>query len=234
MMNKILASGFREMKLSYDGKAIPQLEDFAVRVLETNQYMNLTAIVDPDEFARKHYLDCASLLCTENFAGKKVIDVGCGAGFPGMPIKILQPDMKLTLLDSLQKRIRFLQECIDGMELIGVNAVHARAEEYAVKHREEYDIAVSRAVARLNVLAELTLPMVKVGGVFIAMKSKECEQEVNESKHALGMLGAQLEGIRDYRIPGTEITHSLVIIRKVKATPKQFPRRFNKITASPL
>ena len=234
MMNEILTAGLAEWNLSSDETMLAQLNEFAVRVLETNKVMNLTAITEPDEFARKHFLDCASLLTVHDFSGKTVIDVGCGAGFPGMPLKLLCPSCDITLLDALGKRIRFLQECIDGMNLTGIEAVHARAEEFAAKHRGQYDIAVSRAVAKLNILAELSLPMVKKGGWFIAMKSVDSDEEIQQSKHAIAVLGAEIQSIRDVTIPGTEITHRLVMIHKTKDTPKQYPRRFQKISASPL
>ena len=170
-MTELLKNGFSAMKLSVSDAQIAQLEDFTARMLDTNKVMNLTRITDPKEIAEKHLLDCASLLQAADFSKKSVVDVGCGAGFPGMPLHILCPSCKLTLLDSLGKRIRFLQGCIDAMNLSDIEAVHARAEEFAAKHREQYDFAVSRAVAQLNVLAELSLPLVKQGGAFIAMKS---------------------------------------------------------------
>ena len=233
-MTELLKNGFSAMKLSVSDAQIAQLEDFTARMLETNKVMNLTRITDPKEIAEKHLLDCASLLQAADFSKKSVVDVGCGAGFPGMPLHILCPSCKLTLLDSLGKRIRFLQECIDEMGLTGIEAVHARAEEFAAKHREQYDFAVSRAVAQLNVLAELSLPLVKQGGAFIAMKSKDTDEELERAKKAIRLLGGEIEKIIDYTIPHTEITHRLVVIRKKNHTPKQYPRPFRKISASPL
>lgn len=233
-MTELLKNGFSAMKLSVSDAQIAQLEDFTARMLETNKVMNLTRITDPKEIAEKHLLDCASLLQAADFSKKSVVDVGCGAGFPGMPLHILCPSCKLTLLDSLGKRIRFLQGCIDAMNLSDIEAVHARAEEFAAKHREQYDFAVSRAVAQLNVLAELSLPLVKQGGAFIAMKSKETDEELERAKKAIRLLGGEIEKIIDYTIPHTEITHRLVVIRKKNHTPKQYPRPFRKISASPL
>lgn len=233
-MTELLKNGFSAMKLSVSDAQIAQLEDFTARMLETNKVMNLTRITDPKEIAEKHLLDCASLLQAADFSKKSVVDVGCGAGFPGMPLHILCPSCELTLLDSLGKRIRFLQGCIDAMNLSDIEAVHARAEEFAAKHREQYDFAVSRAVAQLNVLAELSLPLVKQGGVFIAMKSKDTDEELERAKKAIRLLGGEIEKIIDYTIPHTEITHRLVIIRKKNHTPKQYPRPFRKISASPL
>lgn len=233
-MTELLKNGFSAMKLSVSDAQIAQLEDFTARMLETNKVMNLTRITDPKEIAEKHLLDCASLLQAADFSKKSVVDVGCGAGFPGMPLHILCPSCELTLLDSLGKRIRFLQGCIDAMNLSNIEAVHARAEEFSAKHREQYDFAVSRAVAQLNVLAELSLPLVKQGGAFIAMKSKDTDEELERAKKAIRLLGGEIEKIIDYTIPHTEITHRLVVIRKKNHTPKQYPRPFRKISASPL
>ena len=233
-MTELLKNGFSAMKLSVSDAQIAQMEEFPARMLETNKVMNLTRITDPKEIAEKHLLDCASLLQAADFSKKSVVDVGCGAGFPGMPLHILCPSCKLTLLDSLGKRIRFLQGCIDAMNLSDIEAVHARAEEFAAKHREQYDFAVSRAVAQLNVLAELSLPLVKQGGAFIAMKSKDTDEELERAKKAIRLLGGEIEKIIDYTIPHTEITHRLVVIRKKNHTPKQYPRPFRKISASPL
>ena len=233
-MTELLKNGFSAMKLSVSDAQIAQLEDFTARMLETNKVMNLTRITDPKEIAEKHLLDCASLLQAADFSKKSVVDVGCGAGFPGMPLHILCPSCELTLLDSLGKRFRFLQGCIDAMNLSDIEAVHARAEEFAAKHREQYDFAVSRAVAQLNVLAELSLPLVKQGGAFIAMKSKDTDEELERAKKAIRLLGGEIEKISDYTIPHTEITHRLVVIRKKNHTPKQYPRPFRKISASPL
>ena len=233
-MTELLKNGFSAMKLSVSDAQIAQLEDFTARMLETNKVMNLTRITDPKEIAEKHLLDCASLLQAADFSKKSVVDVGCGAGFPGMPLHILCPSCELTLLDSLGKRIRFLQGCIDAMNLSDIEAVHARAEEFAAKHREQYDFAVSRAVAQLNVLAELSIPLVKQGGAFIAMKSKDTDEELEQAKKAIRLLGGEIEKIIDYTIPHTEITHRLVVVRKKNHTPKQYPRPFRKISASPL
>ena len=233
-MNELLKTGFSAMKLTVSDAQIAQLNDFTARMLETNKVMNLTGITEPAEIATKHLLDCASLLTVTDFAEKSVVDVGCGAGFPGMPLHILCPNCDLTLLDSLGKRIKFLQSCIDGMQLERIEAVHARAEEFAVKHRESYDLAVSRAVAQLNVLAELSLPLVKPGGYFIAMKGKDSEEELDGAKRAIAALGGEIERMIDYTIPHTDIPHRLVVIRKKKPTPKQYPRPFRKISANPL
>ncbi|MCI6927024.1 16S rRNA (guanine(527)-N(7))-methyltransferase RsmG [Butyricicoccus porcorum] len=233
-MNELLKTGFSEMGLSVSDAQLAQLNDFTARMLETNKVMNLTGITEPEEIATKHLLDCASLLTAADFSKKSVVDVGCGAGFPGMPLHILCPDCELTLLDSLRKRILFLQSCIDGMGLTHIEAVHARAEEFAAAHREHYDFAVSRAVAQLNVLAELSLPLVKPGGMFIAMKGRDSDEELAAAKKAIAALGGEAPRVVDYTIPHTDITHRLVLIRKKKPTPKQYPRPFRKISANPL
>ena len=163
-----------------------------------------------------------------------MVDVGTGAGFPGMPLQILEPTAKLTLLDSLNKRIGFLQEVCDTLNLRDTRCVHGRAEEYARDHRESFDFATSRAVAALNVLCELALPMVKLGGAFLAMKSVDCDEELRQAKSAIAQLGGNVEAVRDYTIPGTDVRHRLVIIRKVKPTPAAFPRAFARIKKNPL
>ena len=232
MMEQILREGLAALSLPTDA-AVP-LMAFSAQLLETNKVMNLTAITEPEDVARLHLLDCAALLNITDFRGKRVVDVGTGAGFPGMPLRILEPDFDLTLLDSLGKRIAFLQRVCDEMGLQQVSCVHARAEEFAAKHREQYDIATSRAVAALNVLCELTLPLVKVGGRFLAMKAVDSDEEIRGAKSAVAQLGGKVEDIRDYTIPGTDITHRVVVIGKVKPTPDAFPRAFAKIKKAPL
>lgn len=231
-MEQILREGLAALSLPTDGVA--QLMDFSARLLEKNKVMNLTAITEPQDVARLHLLDCAALLTMADFHGKHVVDVGTGAGFPGMPLRILEPDFDLTLLDSLGKRIAFLQETCEEMGLARVSCVHARAEEFAEKHREQYDIATSRAVAALNVLCELTLPLIKVGGLFLAMKALDSDEEIRSAKSAIAQLGGTVEDIRDYTIPGTDIVRRVVMIRKVKPTPPAFPRAFAKIKKAPL
>ena len=232
MMEQILREGLAALSLPTDA-AVP-LMAFSARLLETNKVMNLTAITAPEDVARLHLLDCAALLHMADFRGKRVVDVGTGAGFPGMPLRILEPDFDLTLLDSLGKRIAFLQRVCDEMGLQRVTCVHARAEEFAAKHREQYDIATSRAVAALPVLCELTLPLVKVGGRFLAMKAVDSDEEIRGAKSAIAQLGGTVEDIRDYTIPGTDITHRVVVIGKIKPTPGAFPRAFAKIKKAPL
>ena len=214
--------------------AVPRLLDFAGRLLEKNKVINLTAITEPKDVATLRLLDCAALLTLSDFRGKSVVDVGTGAGFPGMVLRIMEPDFDLTLLDSLGKRIDWLAETCAAMGLDRVACVHARAEEFAVQHRQQYDMATSRAVAALPLLCELALPLVKPGGCFLAMKSVDSDDEIQSARGAMGQLGGKLESIRDYAIPGTEVTHRLVVIRKVKDTPPQFPRSWAKMKKAPL
>ena len=206
--------------------AVPQLLDFSRRLLEKNQVMNLTAITEPKDVATLHLLDCAALLTMADFRDKSVVDVGTGAGFPGMVLRILEPDFDLTLLDSLGKRIDWLRQTCEEMDLARVDCVHARAEEFAAAHRQSYDMATSRAVA--------ALPLVKVGGCFLAMKSVDSDAELDSARGAIGQLGGKIEAIRDYTIPGTEVTHRVVVIRKVKDTPTQFPRSWARMKKAPL
>ena len=161
-------------------------------------------------------------------------DVGTGAGCPGLPVRILEPSIRLTLLDALQKRITFLQGVCDDLGLDDVACVHGRAEEFAQAHRESFDLVTSRAVADLQLLSELCLPLVKPGGAFLAMKSVECGPELERAAHAIELLGGRVERTADYQIPGTEVVHRLVIIKKVAQTPKKYPRAFAKIKKNPL
>ena len=192
----LLREGLSGWGLAAD--AAPRLLEFSDRLLEKNRVMNLTAITDPVDVVTLHLLDCAALLRMENFRGKRVVDVGTGAGFPGMPLRLLEPDFDLTLLDSLGKRVAFLQEVCNAMALQRVTCVHARAEEFAAQERERFDLAVSRAVAPLNVLCELSLPLVRVGGSFLAMKSVDCAEELQSAKSAISQLGG-LRGLHHPR-----------------------------------
>ena len=231
-MKQLLTSGLAELQLPADG--VDALVKYADALLETNKVMNLTAITDPKDVATLHFLDSAALLKLADFSGKTVVDVGTGAGFPGMPLKILEPSIRLTLLDSLGKRIAFLQGVCDSLGLSDTACVHARAEEFAASHRESFDIATSRAVASLPLLAELSLPLVKTGGWFLPMKSVDSDEELSAAAHAITLLGGKVMGVKDYRIPGTEVTHRLVMIKKVKPSPPKYPRAFAKIKKNPL
>ena len=230
-MKNALLSGLPALNLNLSAAQTDTLCRFGEELLEKNKVMNLTAIKTPEGVAELHFLDSLALLGAAEFGGKTVIDVGCGAGFPGVPLKIGCPDMKLTLLDSLGKRMDWLREVLPALS-VEANVITARAEEYAESHREAYDICVSRAVARLNILCELCLPLVKAGGKFLAMKGAQTKEEAEEAKNAIAHLGGKVAGFYEYTV--ADATHYAVIIEKVKPTPKQYPRPFAKIKNSPL
>ena len=231
-MEQLLHTGLTQMGLPTEG--IPALMRYADLLVEKNKVMNLTAITEPADIATLHFLDSVAMLTLADLKGKKMADVGTGAGFPGMPLKIVEPSLQLTLLDSLNKRIDFLKEVCADLGLNDVECVHGRAEEFAANHREGYDIVTSRAVANLQMLSELCLPLVKVGGCFLSMKAVDSEEEVNAAKNAIKTLGGQIEKVVDYAIPGTDVQHRLIFIKKIKETPKKYPRAFAKIKKNPL
>lgn len=229
-----LSSGFEAMGLSADDEMLRRYRVYYEYLEEINQVMNLTAISGEKDVAELHFLDCAALLTMQSFTGKKVIDVGTGAGFPGLALKIACPELELTLLDSLDKRVNFLKNTCERLGFDNVNCIHARAEEIPAGLRQGFDFAVSRAVARLNLLCELCLPYVKKGGMFIAMKGPELDAELDEAKRAIRTLGGVVEKKLDYTIPGTDVTHCAVLIRKCSDTPAKYPRRWAQIKKSPL
>ena len=231
-MEQLLHKGLTTLGLPTTG--IPSLLRYADMLVEKNKVMNLTAITDPSDIATLHFLDCAALLPLADWADKSVADVGTGAGFPGMPLRILEPSIQLTLLDSLNKRIDFLKEVCVDLGLDDVNCVHGRAEEFAAAHRESYDIVTSRAVANLQMLCELCLPLVKEGGYFLSMKAVDSDQELKLAYTAIKTLGGQVEQVKDYTIPGTNVVHRLIFIKKVGPTPTKYPRAFAKIKKAPL
>jgi len=233
-MEALIKQGLAQLGLD-EGKA-PLLAQYGQLLLEKNQVMNLTAITDPDQVARLHMLDCAALLGCADLKGKALIDVGTGAGFPGMVLKIMEPTLELTLLDSLEKRLNWLAEVCDELGLNGVRFVHARAEEQALDpaFREQFDFATARAVASMNTLSEICLPYVKVGGRFLAMKSVDSGEEINQAAAAVSKLGGRLEKRFDYVIPGTDVCHRVIPVSKISPTPSNYPRRWAKIQKSPL
>lgn len=232
-MEHILKDGFARLGLPLTDTALKRFRIYYDYLSEQNKVMNLTAIEGEADTARLHFLDCAALLNVQDLKGCTVIDVGSGAGFPGLPLKIAQPDMRLTLLDSLEKRVRFLSETCDLLGFEDVACIHARAEDAKDLHGQ-FDAAVSRAVARLNLLAELCLPFVKVGGVFLAMKGPGAAEELAEAAHAIEVLGGGEAEILPYNVPGTTNAHNVVRIRKVRETPAKYPRRWAKIQKQPL
>lgn len=231
-MRETLEQGLDAMGV--DKSCIPVLERFTALMLERNQVMNLTAITEPKDVAALHLLDSLALIQTAGLESEKIVDVGAGAGFPGMPLAIAKPSLRLTLLDSLGKRVDFLRETCEILGLENAECVHARAEEFAASRREYYDAVVSRAVAVLPILCELCLPLVRVGGEMLAMKSSHTEEEIKQAEDAIRILGGRIEWIRDYKIPTTEITHRVICIQKISPTPNKYPRRFALIKKSPL
>ena len=237
-MEALIAQGLEELGLTAQvpAQAPAQLAEYGRLLLEKNQVMNLTAIREEDGVARLHMLDCAAQLRYADFQGKTLIDVGTGAGFPGLALKILVPSLKVTLLDALGKRVNWLNEAAQRLGLSGVEAIHARAEEQAqVKgFRDSFDFASARAVADLRLLSELCLPYVKVGGQFLAMKSVESGPELEGAAHAVKFMGGRVRETVDYTIPGTDVTHRVVLVDKVAPTLKGYPRRWAKIQKEPL
>lgn len=236
-MQARIASGLTALGLTPPDGAAARLAEYGRLLLEQNQVMNLTAITEPDQVADLHFLDSAALLTLgEDLRGKRLIDVGTGAGFPGLPLRILEPSLQLTLLDSLGKRVDWLNEVCAQLGLEGIQAIHARAEEQALVkgYRDSFDFVTARAVANLRLLGELCLPYVKVGGQFLAMKTTESASELEEAAHCIKLLGGRAEEPVDYAIPGTQVTHRVLPIRKLAPTLKGYPRRWARIQKQPL
>lgn len=236
-MQARIASGLTALGLTPPDGAAARLAEYGRLLLEQNQVMNLTAITEPDQVADLHFLDSAALLTLgEDLRGKRLIDVGTGAGFPGLVLKILVPSLDVVLLDSLNKRLDWLSEVARTLSLTGVETLHARAEEQALQPgwRDSFDFATSRAVASLELLSELCLPFVKVGGTFLAMKSVDCGPELDRAARGIQRLGGALRPCVDYEIPGAGLSHRVVRVEKTAPTPKGYPRRWAKIQKSPL
>ena len=231
-MKETLKAGLPALPLELEDAVCDKLCAFGAAMVKQNEVMNLTAITEDTQVAKLHLLDSLTVLASADLRGKTLIDVGCGAGFPGVPLAIACPEAKITLLDSLAKRMNWLETVLPQLGITNARCVTARAEEAVTKCRETYDFATSRAVARLNILLELTAPYVRVGGAVLAMKGSAAREELEEAKNAVSKLGLKVEEIRDFTIDGA--VHSVIILRKVRPTPPQFPRRFSKIKQAPL
>jgi len=228
MSKRLLEKGIEALGFKYDETTVHRFDEYREILVERNKVMNLTSIVEKEEVEIKHFLDSIACITDEiEDSNIKIIDVGTGAGFPGLPIKILYNNISLTLLDSLNKRINFLQEVVEKLELENVTCIHGRAEDFGKdsNHREHYDITVSRAVADLSILAEYCLPFVKIGGYFISQKSKKVNEEVESADKALEVLGGKVEKIIPIKVPNLDAERYLVVIKKIKETPEKYPRR---------
>ncbi len=236
-MKQFLKNGFEKMRLPVTDAQLSQFMRYYALLMDYNGRMNLTAITEPTDVCVKHFFDSASVLnavCPPE--GANMIDVGTGAGFPGLPVKILRPDLHVTLLDSLNKRVAFLKICVSELGLADAQCIHARAEDAAadVKYREQYSFAVSRAVARLSVLCEYCLPFVKTGGVFAALKGPAAQQELSAAKNACAVMGGADARLVSAEIAESDLAHSIVLIKKVRQTPLKYPRKGGKAAKIPI
>ena len=233
----MLKEKLQQLNIQADAKMLDQFDQFYHLLVEWNKVMNLTGITDYEDVVEKHFVDSLSLVHAMDMQKiSTVIDVGTGAGFPGIPLKIAFPHLQVVLLDSLNKRINFLNEVIARLGLKKIQAIHGRAEEYARKteYRETFDLCVSRAVANLSVLSEYCVPYIRVGGMFISYKSGEIEDEVKNARKAVDILGGTIRDVVKFDLPGTEIHRSFVIIEKNRPTQKKYPRKAGTPAKEPL
>ncbi|MBE5857030.1 MAG: 16S rRNA (guanine(527)-N(7))-methyltransferase RsmG [Lachnospiraceae bacterium] len=224
---KLLLEGLEELNITPTKEQVNRLLRYYELLIEWNEFMNLTAITDYEEVLIKHFVDSATIVKVLSPGKEKIIDVGCGAGFPGLPLKILFPELRMTLLDSLNKRVQFLNEVIKELELTEIEAVHGRAEDFAKnkEYREQYDLCVSRAVANLSTLSEYCLPFVKTGGSFIAYKSEKGSAERDEAENAIKILGGSIVKEVEFVLPTTDNFRIMYQIKKIKETPNKYPRK---------
>ncbi len=233
--------GLEQLSITLSGEQKQQFLTYYEYLVEKNKVMNLTAITEYEEVITKHFLDSLAVVKTscfkpEKLAGKRLIDIGTGAGFPGIPLKIAFPKLEILLLDSLNKRINFLNEVTEMLGLTKINTVHGRAEDYAKQkvYRESFDFCVSRAVANLSTLSEYCIPFVKQGGCFISYKSGSVDQELIQAEKAVKILGGQREEVVRFSLADTDMDRSFVVIRKAKPTPKKYPRKAGLPSKEPL
>lgn len=236
-MNQLLEIKLKELNIQINEIQKKQFDTFYSMLVEWNKVMNLTGITEYEEVIEKHFVDSLSIVNIFDLSEvNTLIDVGTGAGFPGIPLKIAFPHLKITLLDSLNKRIHFLDSVIDELKLDGIYTIHGRAEDFAKKddYRERYDLCVSRAVANLSTLSEYCLPYIRIGGIFISYKSGDVDDEVLESKKAISILGGKLDNVVKFQLPGTDINRSFIKIEKIKNTGKKYPRKAGLPSKEPL
>jgi 16S rRNA (guanine527-N7)-methyltransferase len=233
--NKLMKTNLKELNIELSDLQIEQFYNYMNILIEWNKFMNLTGITEPEEVITKHFIDSLTVLDKVD-KNASIIDVGTGAGFPGIPIKIAFPETRVVLLDSLNKRIKFLNEVIEKLGLKNIETIHGRAEEYGKNnnHREKYDIAIARAVAPLNILLEYLMPFVKVNGKCLCMKGSSSEEEIGNSKNAIKVLGGELVETEEFCIPDTDIKRRIVQVNKIKETNKKYPRKAGTPSKEPL
>lgn len=239
MNPELFATTLSNHNLKLSAKQEQQFKTYFKELITVNEHVNLTRITEEDEVYLKHFYDSLTplLLVPEVFTeGAKVCDVGAGAGFPSLPIKILRPDLRLTIVDSLGKRLKFLQELLDKLEISGVELVHGRAEDVGQNpaYREQFDLVTARAVARMSVLSEYCLPLAKTGGKFVALKGQKAASELADAKKALDTLGGKVSFSQEFTLAGTEEERTIVVVDKVKKTPAKYPRQAGTPNRKPL
>lgn len=236
-MRDLLTDGAKELGIELNYEQVEQLMRYKALLQLWNEKMNLTTIIEDREIVTKHFLDCMTVYKALNlYEQRTLIDIGTGAGFPGLVLKIVFPHLEVLLVDALKKRLKFLKVVIEGLELTQIQCIHSRAEDLGKDktYREKFDVCASRAVAPLAVLSEYTLPFVKIGGHFIALKGQNVEKELEQGQKAIDILGGVIEEIHDAGVPFTDLNHQIVRIKKVKESPKQYPRKAGEPSKSPL